>query len=92
MSAVILLCGCPPGVRLSLDTHTVVTGALFAGFRQVPPGLHLLSSSQGHGGGSGVFLQLHAGEVLVRRWDEATEEFGGAIPGAAFALARPRGC
>jgi hypothetical protein len=51
----------------------------------VPQGLHFVYHSSGHDTGCGEFVDVSSGEVLVRRWDEATETFA---PGCGMSGAR----
>ena len=79
--ATLLLLGVPSGTQLGIDFHTYTAGPKFSGLKMIPPGLHFLSHTAVAKDSStspikaGFWFYSKLGEVLVRVWSAADEEF-----------------
>eukprot|EP00878_Enallax_costatus_P021228 GHUV01022468.1.p1 GENE.GHUV01022468.1~~GHUV01022468.1.p1 ORF type:complete len:165 (+),score=24.58 GHUV01022468.1:623-1117(+) len=80
--ASILLLNVPLGTPIGLDQQVFLTGPRFKGIKMIPPGTHFVSyQALGKDGSLGppvsTLVSLTSKQVLVRRWDPATE---GLVP------------
>ncbi|KAJ1903979.1 hypothetical protein LPJ81_002764 [Coemansia sp. IMI 209127] len=78
--ACLVILDAPTGTEFGIDLATWETGPLFSGLKMIPPGMHYIHYSakdSAHGGTamrSGRFHAFAAQEVVVWRWDAATEQ------------------
>eukprot|EP01116_Phalansterium_solitarium_P010923 TRINITY_DN26519_c0_g1_i1.p1 TRINITY_DN26519_c0_g1~~TRINITY_DN26519_c0_g1_i1.p1 ORF type:complete len:307 (+),score=74.75 TRINITY_DN26519_c0_g1_i1:126-1046(+) len=77
----ILCLDVPEGTEFGIDYQVWEVGPKFKGVKLMPPGIHFCYYS-GRGKLSpsgapriGFFVDVHPGEVFVRRWSPATEDF-----------------
>uniref|UniRef100_A0A383WLT7 AAR2 splicing factor homolog n=1 Tax=Tetradesmus obliquus TaxID=3088 RepID=A0A383WLT7_TETOB len=82
--ATILLLDVPLGMPVGIDQQVFLTGPKFRGIKMLPPGVHFLSYQAIAKDGTPAppvssLLALQQQQVLVRRWDPATESFA-ALP------------
>ncbi|XP_037279575.2 protein AAR2 homolog isoform X1 [Rhipicephalus microplus] len=69
----------PPGTEFGLDMSTNVVGDKFRGVKLIPAGLHFVHYSAVSKTGTaaprtGFFHYFEKGEMLVKKWDKATED------------------
>lgn len=75
----LVLLGVPEGTYFGIDHQAFVVGPRFKGVKMLPPGTHFVSyrSVSAAGGGcsftTAFFAFIKPQQVLVRRWDAATE-------------------
>ncbi|KAJ2384497.1 hypothetical protein GGI23_006916, partial [Coemansia sp. RSA 2559] len=78
--ACLVILDAPTGTEFGIDLDTWETGPLFSGLKMIPPGMHYIHYSakdSAHGATSmrsGRFRAFEAQEVVVWRWDAATEQ------------------
>ena len=70
----------PSGLNFGIDTMCYTTGERFQGVRGIPAGLHFChhgvgDGTEGFGGRHGFFFLVSSpSDVVVRKWDLATED------------------
>ncbi|KAI8583299.1 hypothetical protein K450DRAFT_222945 [Umbelopsis ramanniana AG] len=77
--AILLFLDPPENLEFGIDYNAWSTGPLFKGVKLIPPGLHFVfyssTSKEGIPGmRTGFFRFFEAGEVLVRKWSNETED------------------
>ncbi|KAK9866040.1 hypothetical protein WJX84_001451 [Apatococcus fuscideae] len=78
LGGTLLMLDAPPALVMGFDQQTFQIGQKFKGLKMIPPGIHFLSFCQlGQPGQlapyAGRFLGFAEGQVVVMRWDPATE-------------------
>jgi A1 cistron-splicing factor AAR2 len=77
-SGIVLCLGCPEGVLFGIDYNAWTVGPKFMGVKLIPPGLHYIYCSPGADdvgvSRSGFFAHIKPRTVVVRRWDQESEE------------------
>jgi len=73
----VLLFDVPPGTEFGIDCTIFTVGDKFRGVKMIPPGLHLvLLGAAGHDVTRvAEFVRVGVSDVVVRKWDPATETF-----------------
>jgi A1 cistron-splicing factor AAR2 len=82
-TAAVLCLGCPPGMEIGVDLRSWTSLPSFQGLKLLPPGVHLLyyravstkDDRKEQGPRVCQMVYLGGGDVLVRKWNPATEEF-----------------
>jgi len=77
--AILLFLEAPENLEFGIDFNAWTTGPLFKGVKLIPPGLHYVfyssTSKEGIPGmRTGFFRFFEAGEVVVRKWSNHTED------------------
>ncbi|KAI8825683.1 A1 cistron-splicing factor [Fimicolochytrium jonesii] len=78
--ALLLFLDAPPNMEFGVDCYSWVTGPKFKGLKLIPPGLHFIyySAHNKHGDTAavrtGFWRRFEAGQVVVKRWNNADED------------------
>ncbi|RKO88492.1 A1 cistron-splicing factor [Blyttiomyces helicus] len=78
--AFLLFLDAPENLEFGIDLATWTVGPRFKGIKIIPPGLHFVyysgANRPGQSGGvrSGFFKFFESQEIVVKRWDEASED------------------
>ncbi|KAH8556016.1 A1 cistron-splicing factor [Umbelopsis sp. PMI_123] len=77
--AILLFLDAPENLEFGIDYNAWSTGPLFKGVKLIPPGLHFVfyssTSKEGIPGmRTGFFKFFEAGEIVVRKWSNHTED------------------
>lgn len=76
----LIFSGMPVGTEVGIDMNIFRVGPRFQGFRGIPPGIHFIFYSavgnrfEGLAPRNGFFHFFHSGDVVVRKWDQKTED------------------
>ena len=77
--ATLIVLDVPEGTEFGIDYFSWNVGPRFKGVKMIPPGLHFIYYSAVNTGGqtaprTGMFLHSKRQDILVMRWDAATED------------------
>ncbi|CAB4055286.1 AAR2 [Lepeophtheirus salmonis] len=75
----LILLDVPPKIEFGIDLNSWRTGTKFMGVKMIPPGLHFIYYSPVSKEGqvaprTGFFHKFSKGEVLVKRWNDTSEQ------------------
>jgi len=77
-TAVLLLMNAPKGLRVGIDNTIWDVGEKFKGFKLIPPGAHFVHytlHAEKHQFRIGFLLSTHAGEIIVKEWNDDIDTF-----------------
>lgn len=73
--AFLIITDVPSETEIGMDLSAQKVGALFRGFKMIPPGPHFVYSAAGDSALRVGFIHyFHRHEILVREWDAEREE------------------
>ncbi|XP_074653435.1 protein AAR2 homolog [Tubulanus polymorphus] len=77
--ATFILLDVPPGLEFGIDYNSWTIGPKFKGVKMIPPGIHFIyysarSKEVQTAPRTGFFYHFKHREILVRKWDERTED------------------